>query len=93
MLIGPTRLTTCSWARGIMQGVHGEGISRWFRDPLAGIVVSIAISILIIVHPIGFETLLTVVMSLALLMIGIEITVKGVAGRQILGKIPNSKKS
>ena len=76
-----------------MQGVHGEGISRWFRDPLAGIVVSIAISILIIVHPIGFETLLTVVMSLALLMIGIEITVKGVAGRQILGKIPNSKKS
>lgn len=79
---------------GIMQGVQGEGISRWFRAPLVVVgVVSIAISILIIVHPIGFEVLLTVVMSLALLIIGIEITVKGVVGRLIVGKIPNSKKS
>lgn len=79
---------------GIMQGVQGEGISRWFRAPLVVVgVISIAISILIIVHPIGFEVLLTVVMSLALLIIGIEITVKGVVGRLIVGKIPNSKKS
>lgn len=79
---------------GIMQGVQGEGISRWFRAPLVVVgAVSIAISILIIVHPIGFEVLLTVVMSLALLIIGIEITVKGVVGRLIVGKIPNSKKS
>ena len=79
---------------GIMQGVQGVGISRWFRAPLVAVgVVSIAISILIIVHPIGFEVLLTVVMSLALLIIGIEITVKGVVGRLIVGKIPNSKKS
>lgn len=79
---------------GIMQGVQGEGISRWFRAPLVVVgVVSIAISILIIVHPIGFEVLLTVVMSLALLIIGIEITVKGVVGRLIVGKMPNSKKS
>lgn len=79
---------------GIMQGVQGVGISRWFRAPLVVVgVVSIAISILIIVHPIGFEVLLTVVMSLALLIIGIEITVKGVVGRLIVGKMPNSKKS
>ena len=79
---------------GIMQGVQGEGISRWFRAPLVVVgAVSIAISILIIVHPIGFEVLLTVVMSLALLIIGIEIAVKGVVGRLIVGKIPNSKKS
>jgi hypothetical protein len=50
-------------------------------------------SILIIAHPIGFEALLTVVMPSALLIIGIEITVKGVVGRLIVGKIPNSKKS
>ena len=62
---------------GIMQGVQGEGISRWFRAPLVVVgAVSIAISLLIIVHPIGLEVLLTVVMSLALLIIGIEITVK-----------------
>lgn len=79
---------------GIMQGVQGEGISRWFRAPLVVVgAVSIAISLLIIVHPIGLEVLLTVVMSLALLIIGIEITVKGVVGRLIVGKIPNSKKS
>lgn len=79
---------------GIMQGVQGEGISRWFRAPLVVVgAVSIAISLLIIVHPIGLEVLLTVVMSLALLIIGIEITVMGVVGRLIVGKIPNSKKS
>ena len=79
---------------GIMQGVEGEGISRWFRAPLVGVgVLSITISILIIAHPVGFEALLlTVVMSIALLIIGIEITAKGVVGRLIVGKIPNSKK-
>ena len=78
----------------IMQGVQGEGISRWFRAPLVVVgAVSIAISLLIIVHPIGLEVLLTVVMSLALLIIGIEIAVKGVVGRLIVGKMPNSKKS
>lgn len=79
---------------GIMQGVQGEGISRWFRAPLVVVgAVSIAISLLIIVHPIGLEVLLTVVMSLALLIIGIEIAVKGVVGRLIVGKMPNIKKS
>ena len=39
---------------GIMQGVQGQGISRWFRAPLVGVgVLIIAISGLIIAHPIG----------------------------------------
>ena len=80
---------------GIMQGVQGQGISRWFRAPLVGVgVLNIAISGLIIVHPIGFGApLLAVVMSFALLIIGIEITAMGVVGRLIVGKIPNRKKS
>ena len=80
---------------GIMQGVGGQGISRWFRAPLVGVgVLSIAISGLIIAHPIGFGApLLAVVMSFALLIIGIEITAMGVVGRLIVGKIPNRKKS
>ena len=80
---------------GIMQGVGGKGISRWFRAPLVGVgVLSIAISGLIIAHPIGFGApLLSVVMSFALLIIGIEITAMGVVGKLIVGKIPKRKKS
>ncbi len=78
-----------------MQGVGGQGISRWFRAPLVGVGgLSIAISGLIIAHPIGFGApLLAVVMSFALLIIGIEITAMGIVGRLIVGKIPNRKKS
>ena len=66
-----------------------------FRAPLVGVgVLSIAISILTIAHPIGFGALLlTVVISFALLIIGIEITAMGVVGRLIVGKIANRKKS
>lgn len=80
---------------GIMQGVQGQGISRWFRAPLVGVgILSIAISGLIIAHPMGFgSSLIAVVMSLAILIIGIEITAMGVVGRLIVGKIPNRKKS
>jgi hypothetical protein len=80
---------------GIMQGVKGQGISRWFRAPLVGVgVLSISISGLIIARPIGFVApILAVVMSLALLIIGIEITAMGIVGRLIVGKIPNRKKS
>ena len=80
---------------GIIQGVGGQGISRWFRAPLVGVgVLSIAISALIIAHPIGFGApLLSVVMSFALLIIGIEITAMGIVGKLIIGKIPSRKKS
>jgi hypothetical protein len=83
---------------GIMQGMGGgQGISRWFRAPLVGVgVLSIAISGLIIAHPIGLglgEPVLAIVMSFALLIIGIEITAMGVVGKLIVGKIPNRKKS
>ena len=65
------------------------------RAPLVGVgVLIIAISGLIIAHPIGFDALpLAVVMSIALLIIGIEITAMGVVGKLIVGKIPNRKKS
>lgn len=80
---------------GIMQGVGGQGISRWFRAPLVGVgILSIVISGLIIAHPVGFgDQLLAIVMSFALLIIGMEITAMGVVGRLIVGKIPNRKKS
>ena len=80
---------------GIMQGVGGQGISRWFRAPLIGVgVLSIVISGLIIAHPIGFGApLLAVVMSFALLIIGIEIITMGAIGRLIVGKTHNRKKS
>jgi hypothetical protein len=80
---------------GIMQGVGGPGISRWFRAPVVGVgILSIVMSGLIIAHPIGLgEPVLAIVMSFALLTIGIEITVMGVVGKLIVGKIPNRKKS
>jgi len=80
---------------GIMQGVKGQGISRWFRAPLVAVgVLSIAISAIVIAHPISFGALLlSVVMSIALLIIGIEITVMGVVGKLIVGKVHESKKS
>jgi hypothetical protein len=80
---------------GIMQGVGGQGISRWFRAPVVGVgVLSIAISGLVIAHPIGLgEPVLAIVMSFALLTIGIEITAMGVVGKLIVGKIPDRKKS
>jgi hypothetical protein len=80
---------------GIMQGVGGQGISIWFRAPLVAVgVLSIAISTIVIAHPISFGALLlSVVMSIALLIIGIEITVMGVVGKLIVGKVHESKKS
>ena len=80
---------------GIMQGVGGQGISRWFRAPLVGVgILSIVISGLIIAHPVGFgDQLLAIVMSFVLLIIGMEITAMGVVGRLIVGKIPIRKKS
>jgi uncharacterized membrane protein HdeD (DUF308 family) len=80
---------------GIMQGVGGgQGISRWFRAPVVAVgIISIAISGLIIAHPIGLgEPVLAIVMSVALLTIGTEITAMGIVGKLIVGKIPNRKK-
>jgi len=78
-----------------MQGVGGQGISIWFRAPLVAVgVLSIAISTIVIAHPISFGALLlSVVMSIALLIIGIEITAMGVVGKLIVGKVHESKKS
>jgi hypothetical protein len=78
----------------IMQRMGGHGISKWFRAPVVGVgVLSIAISGLIIAHPMGLgEPVLAIVMSVALLTIGTEITAMGIVGKLIVGKIPNRKK-
>jgi len=71
----------------IIQGVGGQGISRWSRAFLIGVgVLSIAISGLIIAHPIGFGVrLLALIMSLVLLINGIEMVAIGTVGRRIAG--------
>jgi uncharacterized membrane protein HdeD (DUF308 family) len=74
----------------IIQGVGGQGISGWSRAFLIGVgILSIVISGLIIVHPIGFGVrLLVVIMSLALMIIAIEMIAVGTAGRQIARTTP-----
>ena len=58
----------------IIQGTVGQGISTWLRAFLIGVgILSIAISGLVIAHPIGFGVrLLVVIMSLVLMINGIE---------------------
>jgi uncharacterized membrane protein HdeD (DUF308 family) len=77
----------------IIQGVGGQGISGWSRVFLIGVgILSIVISELVIAHPIGFGVrLLVVIMSLALMIIGIEMTAIGTAGRQIKETQPKSE--
>jgi hypothetical protein len=79
----------------IIQGVGGKDISRWSRALLIAVgVLTIAISGLIIAHPIGFGVpLLARVMSFALLIIGIGMTAMGAVGLFIVGKPPTRKKS
>jgi uncharacterized membrane protein HdeD (DUF308 family) len=74
----------------IIQGVGGQGISWWSRAFLIGVgILSIVISGLIIAHPIGFGVrLLVVIMSLALMIIAIEMIAVGTAGRQIARTTP-----
>ena len=79
----------------IIQGLGGQSISKSFRAPIIGVgVLSIAISGLIIAHPVGFGApLLVLLMSFALLIIGIEIIAKGAVGTLIVGKTLTRKKS
>ena len=74
----------------IIHGVGGQGITRWSRVFLIGVgILSIVISGLVIAHPIGFGVrLLVVIMSLALMIIGIEMIAIGTAGRQIARTTP-----
>ena len=74
----------------IIQVVGGQGTSRWSRAFLVGVgILSIVISGLVIAHPIGFGVrLLVVIMSLALMIIGIEMIAIGTGGRQIARTTP-----
>jgi hypothetical protein len=69
---------------------EAKGISWWSRAFLVGVgISSIAISGLVIAHPIGFGVqLLVVIMSLALMIIGIEVIATGIVGSQIKHRTP-----
>ena len=79
----------------IIQGVGAQDISRWTRALLIAVgVLTIAISGVIIAHPIGFGVpLLARVMSFALLVIGIGMTAMGAVGIFIVANPPTRKKS
>lgn len=79
----------------IIQGVGAQDISRWSRALLIAVgVLTIAISGLIIAHPIGFGVpQLAHVMSFALLIIGIGMTAIGAVGIFIVANPPTRKKS
>lgn len=71
----------------IVQGAGNKNISGWYRGFLIGVgVLSIAISSLVIAHPISFGVpLLAAIISIATLITGIEmISVGLVGGRSLL---------
>jgi uncharacterized membrane protein HdeD (DUF308 family) len=78
----------------IIHGVGGQGITRWSRVFLIGVgILSIVISGLVIAHPTGFGVrLLVVIMSLALMISGIEMIAIGTAGRQIARTLKSEKR-
>jgi Short repeat of unknown function (DUF308) len=69
---------------GIIQGIGGH---LWSRAFVIGVgILSIIISALVIAHPISFGVrLLVVIMSLVLLINGIEMITIGIIGRRISG--------
>jgi uncharacterized membrane protein HdeD (DUF308 family) len=74
----------------IVQGVGGQNISGWSRAFLIGIgILSIAVSGLMIAHPISFGVrLLAVILSLVLLLNGIEMIAIGAFGRRMAETTP-----
>jgi uncharacterized membrane protein HdeD (DUF308 family) len=72
----------------IVQGVRNKDAPGWSRGFMVGVgVLSIAVSLLVIVHPISFGVvLLGLMISIALLINGIQMIVLGIGGRQRYGK-------
>jgi uncharacterized membrane protein HdeD (DUF308 family) len=77
----------------IVQGIAARGISRWSRYFLVGVgILSIAVSGLVVAHPIGFGVrLLAVIISLTLLINGIEMIAIGAIGRRIGTVVESSR--
>jgi uncharacterized membrane protein HdeD (DUF308 family) len=72
----------------IVQGVRNKDAPGWSRGFMVGVgVLSIAVSLLVIAHPISFGVvLLGLMISIALLINGIQMIALGIGGRQRYGK-------
>ena len=67
----------------IIQGIENKNISRWSRVLLIGVgILSLAISFIVIAHPISGIILLTIILAINLLIIGIESIVNGTSSRR-----------
>ena len=84
ILLGALGLLFNGVAR-ITQGAINKHISRWSRGFLIGVgVLSLAISALVIAHPIGIGVpLLAITISFALLITGIQMVAVGIGGRPL----------
>jgi|SRR4051794_9328059 uncharacterized membrane protein HdeD (DUF308 family) len=67
----------------IIQGIGNKNISRWSRALLVGVgILSLAISFIVIAHPISGIIILTIILAINLLIIGIESIVHGMSSRR-----------
>jgi uncharacterized membrane protein HdeD (DUF308 family) len=76
----------------IIQGLGNKNISRWSRALLIGVgILSLAISFIVLAHPISGIIILTIILAINLLIIGIESIVNGTSKRS--GLVTSSSSS
>lgn len=92
ILLGALALLFNGIAR-IVQGIINKDMSRWSRGFLVGVgALSIAVSALVLIHPITIGvTLLALSISIALLINGIQMIAVGIGGKQRYAKSQVSK--
>jgi uncharacterized membrane protein HdeD (DUF308 family) len=67
----------------IVQGIGNKNISRWSRALLIGVgILSLAISFIVMAHPVSGIILLTIILAINLLIIGTESIVNGTSSRK-----------
>ena len=66
----------------IIQGITNKEVSKWSRAARIGVgILSLAISFIVFAHPVSGLALLIFLLSVNLLLIGIESIVHGISGR------------
>jgi uncharacterized membrane protein HdeD (DUF308 family) len=87
ILLGALALLFNGIAR-IVQGIIHKGMSSWSRSFLVGVgILSIAISALVLIHPLTIGVvLLAISISIALLINGIQMIAVGIGGIQRYNK-------
>src|SRR5919197_3296051 len=87
ILLGAFALLFNGIAR-IVQGIANKNAPRWSRSFLVGVgALSIAVSALVMVHPISIGVvLLALVISISLLINGIQMIASGITGKQRYAK-------